>query len=85
MAIILFCLLLYFYKEKNANSIVVILLLVALLGKQCLDRGARGAVGSGYRQVSRLEVQRGNSERTVCSKMKVSGHRPGQDPRECGQ
>lgn len=31
--IVLFCLLLYFYKEKNANSIVVILLLVALLGK----------------------------------------------------
>uniref|UniRef100_A0A8B9SN25 NIPA like domain containing 3 n=1 Tax=Anas platyrhynchos TaxID=8839 RepID=A0A8B9SN25_ANAPL len=28
----LFCLLLYFYKEKNANYIVVILLLVALLG-----------------------------------------------------
>lgn len=33
MEIILFCLLLYFYKEKNANSIIVILLLVALLGK----------------------------------------------------
>ncbi|KFW07647.1 NIPA-like 3, partial [Eurypyga helias] len=31
--IILFCLLLYFYKEKNANYIVVILLLVALLGE----------------------------------------------------
>ncbi|XP_075577945.1 NIPA-like protein 3 isoform X3 [Pelecanus crispus] len=30
--IIIFCLLLYFYKEKNANYIVVILLLVALLG-----------------------------------------------------
>ncbi|NXX59434.1 NPAL3 protein, partial [Scopus umbretta] len=30
--IIVFCLLLYFYKEKNANYIVVILLLVALLG-----------------------------------------------------
>ncbi|KAM8998619.1 NIPA-like protein 3 isoform 2-T2 [Guaruba guarouba] len=30
--IIMFCLLLYFYKEKNANYIVVILLLVALLG-----------------------------------------------------
>ncbi|GAB5574693.1 NIPA-like protein 3 isoform X1 [Prionailurus iriomotensis] len=30
--IILFCLLLYLYKEKNANNIVVILLLVALLG-----------------------------------------------------
>uniref|UniRef100_A0A5F5PTU1 NIPA like domain containing 3 n=1 Tax=Equus caballus TaxID=9796 RepID=A0A5F5PTU1_HORSE len=30
--IVLFCLLLYFYKEKNANSVVVILLLVALLG-----------------------------------------------------
>ncbi|XP_036020395.1 NIPA-like protein 3 isoform X2 [Mus musculus] len=32
VAIVLFCLLLYFYKERNANSIVVILLLVALLG-----------------------------------------------------
>ncbi|XP_030899005.1 NIPA-like protein 3 isoform X2 [Melopsittacus undulatus] len=30
--IIMFCLLLYFYKEKNANYIIVILLLVALLG-----------------------------------------------------
>ncbi|XP_035759859.1 NIPA-like protein 3 isoform X3 [Egretta garzetta] len=30
--IVIFCLLLYFYKEKNANYIVVILLLVALLG-----------------------------------------------------
>ncbi|XP_074161941.1 NIPA-like protein 3 isoform X2 [Sminthopsis crassicaudata] len=30
--IIVFCLLLYFYKEKNVNYIVVILLLVALLG-----------------------------------------------------
>ncbi|XP_062818112.1 NIPA-like protein 3 isoform X2 [Anolis carolinensis] len=30
--IILFCLLLYFYKERKANYIVVILLLVALLG-----------------------------------------------------
>ncbi|XP_064028580.1 NIPA-like protein 3 isoform X2 [Pogoniulus pusillus] len=30
--IIMFCLLLYFYKERNANYIVVILLLVALLG-----------------------------------------------------
>ncbi|XP_015153406.1 NIPA-like protein 3 isoform X3 [Gallus gallus] len=30
--IIIFCLLLYFYKEKNANYIVIILLLVALLG-----------------------------------------------------
>uniref|UniRef100_A0A6I8PJC3 NIPA like domain containing 3 n=1 Tax=Ornithorhynchus anatinus TaxID=9258 RepID=A0A6I8PJC3_ORNAN len=30
--IIVFCLLLYFYKEKNINYIVVILLLVALLG-----------------------------------------------------
>ncbi|XP_071432742.1 NIPA-like protein 3 isoform X4 [Pithys albifrons albifrons] len=30
--IIVFCLLLYFYKEKNANYLVVILLLVALLG-----------------------------------------------------
>ncbi|KAK1340368.1 hypothetical protein QTO34_018937 [Cnephaeus nilssonii] len=30
--IILFCLLLYFYKEKNVTNIVVILLLVALLG-----------------------------------------------------
>ncbi|POI35470.1 hypothetical protein CIB84_000778 [Bambusicola thoracicus] len=30
--IIVFCLLLYFYKEKNANYIVIILLLVALLG-----------------------------------------------------
>ncbi|XP_030320274.1 NIPA-like protein 3 isoform X3 [Calypte anna] len=30
--IIIFCLLLYFYKERNANYIVVILLLVALLG-----------------------------------------------------
>jgi hypothetical protein len=65
VAIVLFCLLLYFYKERNANSIVVILLLVALLGKQCLDHGdhgaagASGAVGSGYRQVSRTEVQSG--------------------------
>uniref|UniRef100_A0A8D2ND78 NIPA like domain containing 3 n=1 Tax=Zonotrichia albicollis TaxID=44394 RepID=A0A8D2ND78_ZONAL len=31
--IIVFCLLLYFYKERNANYIVIILLLVALLGK----------------------------------------------------
>ncbi|XP_039589535.1 NIPA-like protein 3 isoform X2 [Passer montanus] len=30
--IIVFCLLLYFYKERNANYIVIILLLVALLG-----------------------------------------------------
>ncbi|NXG01792.1 NPAL3 protein, partial [Sakesphorus luctuosus] len=30
--IIAFCLLLYFYKERNANYLVVILLLVALLG-----------------------------------------------------
>ncbi|XP_065553766.1 NIPA-like protein 3 isoform X2 [Lathamus discolor] len=30
--IVMFCLLLYFYKEKNANYIIVILLLVALLG-----------------------------------------------------
>ncbi|XP_069478805.1 NIPA-like protein 3 isoform X2 [Ambystoma mexicanum] len=30
--IILFCLLLYFYKEKNANYVVIILFLVALLG-----------------------------------------------------
>lgn len=55
VAIILFCLLLYFYKEKNANSIVVILLLVALLGKPCLGHWAHGAVGSGYRQVFRLQ------------------------------
>lgn len=33
MEIIAFCLLLYFYKERNANYIVIILLLVALLGK----------------------------------------------------
>lgn len=33
MEIIVFCLLLYFYKERNANYIVIILLLVALLGK----------------------------------------------------
>uniref|UniRef100_A0A8D2QJI5 NIPA like domain containing 3 n=1 Tax=Zonotrichia albicollis TaxID=44394 RepID=A0A8D2QJI5_ZONAL len=34
--IIVFCLLLYFYKERNANYIVIILLLVALLGKLIL-------------------------------------------------
>lgn len=33
LEIIMFCLLLYFYKQKNANYLVIILLLVALLGK----------------------------------------------------
>ncbi|XP_019743912.1 NIPA-like protein 3 [Hippocampus comes] len=32
LEIIMFCLLLYFYKQKNANYLVIILLLVALLG-----------------------------------------------------
>ncbi|XP_077396000.1 NIPA-like protein 3 [Festucalex cinctus] len=32
LEIITFCLLLYFYKQKNANYLVIILLLVALLG-----------------------------------------------------
>ncbi|KAF7658733.1 hypothetical protein LDENG_00008590 [Lucifuga dentata] len=32
LEIIMFCLLLYFYKQRNANYLVVILLLVALLG-----------------------------------------------------
>lgn len=32
LEIITFCLLLYFYKQRNANSLVVILMLVALLG-----------------------------------------------------
>ncbi|KAF3844973.1 hypothetical protein F7725_008136 [Dissostichus mawsoni] len=32
LEIITFCLLLYFYKQRNANSLVIILMLVALLG-----------------------------------------------------
>ncbi|NWI51890.1 NPAL3 protein, partial [Calyptomena viridis] len=39
LEIIVFCLLLYFYKEKNANYIVVILLLVALLGSMTVVTG----------------------------------------------
>lgn len=67
MAIVLFCLLLYFYKEKNANSIIVILLLVALLGKRFLGDGALSplvtllkAVGSKYRNCMR-PVQGGHA------------------------
>lgn len=33
LEIIAFCLLLYFYKQRNANYLVVVLLLVALLGE----------------------------------------------------
>jgi len=33
LGIITFCLLLYFYKQRNANYLVLILLLVALLGR----------------------------------------------------
>ncbi|KAK5857526.1 hypothetical protein PBY51_010766 [Eleginops maclovinus] len=32
LEIITFCLLLYFYKQRNANSLIIILMLVALLG-----------------------------------------------------
>lgn len=38
LGIITFCLVLYFYKQRNANYLVLILLLVALLGKTITQR-----------------------------------------------